>query len=224
MRSRSRSTTPVSRSQELLGAELARRGARDERLERRRAAPAGRRARRPRCARSAPGTATATSRASTPPTPTLKAFSTTTTRVAPVSASASGVGRERPEGRHAEHADPVAGVAPGVDRVLEGAEDRPHGHDHHVGAVDPVGRTSPPESRPVAAAKAAAARGMRLEGVELAQVREVADLGEGLGADHRADRDRVVGVEHLAGLVGRRAARRPGPGRAGRRPRRRGSG
>ena len=44
---------------------------------------------------------------------------------------------------------------------------------------------------------------MTLEGLPHALVGQVADLGEGFGADHGADRDRVGRVEHLARLVPR---------------------
>ena len=46
-----------------------------------------------------PVSAIATSVASTPPKPMLKAFSTTTTRLAPASAGVNLLGRERPEAR-----------------------------------------------------------------------------------------------------------------------------
>ena len=72
-----------------------------------------------------------------------------------------------------------------------------------LGVLGPVGAEQAAALAPEGLGELRGQGGDPLEGVELAEVGEVADLLEGLGADHRADRDRVVGVEHLARLVGR---------------------
>ena len=106
---------------------------------------------------------------------------------------ADGVHGERPERGDAEHADPHAVGAQLVDHVLDGAEHRAERDDDDVRVLGRYGRTRPPESRPNRPNSAAiAAVADDAERLLHAFVGQVADLGERLGADHGADRDRLA--------------------------------
>ena len=89
-----------------------------------------------------------------------------------------------------------------VDDLVDRAEHRAERDDDRLGVLARVRAEQP--------ARAASERLLELAGdprddverLHLLRVHEVLDLGERLGADHRADRHRVVGVEHLARLEG----------------------
>ena len=158
----------------------------------------------------------ATSVESTPPKPTLKAFSTTTTRRALASAS-----RTASMGNGRNEVMPSApmrmpGVALGVDDVLDRPEHRAHGDDHDVGVGAAVRVHQSARVAPEGLGELLGQLPDAPERLQLAGVREVAHLLERLGPDHGADGVRVVGIEQLAGLVGRQERvdlllRRAGP-------------
>ena len=116
---------------------------------------------------------------------------------------AHGFEREGAEGDDAEDADLVAGFTHFVDGVLDRAEHRAHGDDDGVGVVHAVAADE--------AARVAAEERLELvaqlrnhfQRLHLLLVRQVAHFHEGFGADHGADRDGIVGVQHLARLVRR---------------------
>ena len=110
------------------------------------------------------------------------------------------VERERAERRDAERADRDALLAQLVDGLLDRAEHRAERDDDRLGALGPVG---PHEPSGAAAERRLEVRGDLGDPVErehLLVVLERLDLHERLGTDHRADRHRVVRVEHLARL------------------------
>ena len=102
--------------------------------------------------------------------------------------------------------------------VLDRAEHRAQGDDDRLGVVG-CGTAGParPSSRPNACRELGRDLGDHVERLHLLGVREVLDLEERLGADHRADRHRFGRVEHLARLERAAGRRRPAPASA-RRP------
>ena len=137
--------------------------------------------------------------------PTASAFSSTTTRCAPASAARTASSGERPERGDAERPDRHAPVAQLVDGVLDGAEHRAERDDDRLARPSVrYGRDQPAGVRGrTRAANSSAICGDQRPAPHLPGVRQVAHLGERLGPDHRADRDRLGRVEHLARLVRR---------------------
>jgi len=90
-----------------------------------------------------------------------------------------------------------------VDDLLDRAQHRPERNDDQLGVFGAV---------PMKQAAGRAAEhllepgrdlGHEVEGLHLLDVREVSHLRERFGTDHRADRDRLVGIEYLARLEAR---------------------
>ena len=204
IRASSRSTSPWSRSRKVSGSQLARAASASIASSERRvigatAEPGDDGAQR---AARVVG-AMATSVESTPPKPMLNAFSTTTTRRAPASASRTALA-----GNGRNDVIPTTPIRSPASRRASTASlmvpsTEPRATTTVSASSVPVGAEQAPAARPKALGELRRERGDPLERLELAQVGEVADLLERLGPDHRPDRDRIVGVEHLAGLVGR---------------------
>ena len=160
-----------------------------------------------------------------PPRPTARHFSSTTTRFACRSASrsaASGNGRNEQI-----DTEPMrdAVVAHLVDDFLDRAVHRAERDDDRLGVLGAVGADEP--ARVAAELRLRTPRraaGISVERAQLLVVREVAHLGERLGADHRADRDRLGRIEHLPRLERRQVGIDLRLRRACRRARRRASG
>ncbi len=110
---------------------------------------------------------------------------------------------ERPEAGDAQHADLQAARAQFVHHVLDRAEHRAERDHDDLRIVEPV-RPDQPAGVP-AELDAELGRDRRddLQGLLHAFVGQVAHLGERLGADHGADRDRLGRVEHLSRVVPR---------------------
>ena len=145
--------------------------------------------------------------------PTASAFSSTTTRSRAAQRGAHRVQRERPERGDAERADlhtPSSRSSSTVSLIVPSTE--PSATTIGLG-VRRCG-TGGPGRRSRGRTRRRTPRRSRdqLQRLALPGVREVAHLGERLRADHRADRDRVGRVEHLARLVAAAGTRRPAAG------------
>ena len=105
---------------------------------------------------------------------------------------------KRSEALQRDRADRLPVLAQLVDDLDQRAEDGPQRHDHglRMGAV--VVLEQPARTAAESAAELSGDVRDQLERLQLLGVREVAHLGERLGPDHRADRHRLVRVEHLA--------------------------
>ena len=105
---------------------------------------------------------------------------------------------KRSEALQRDRPDRLPALAQLVDDLDQRAEDGSQRHDHglRVGAV--VVLEQPARAAPESAAEVGGDARDQLERLQLLGVREVAHLGERLGAHHRADRHRLVRVEHLA--------------------------
>ena len=90
-----------------------------------------------------------------------------------------------------------------VDHVLDRAVDRTHRDDERLGVAGFVGSKQTAgltAEAPLEFGRELLDQGQR---AVLLEILQVAHLGEGVGADHRADRDRIGGIEALHRLVGR---------------------
>ena len=111
--------------------------------------------------------------------------------------------REGAEGLDCEHADPDPGVAHLVDDLLDRPEDGAERHDDRLGTLGAVAAHQPARRASEVDGEALAHLRDRVQRQHLLGVAEVLDLEEGLWPDHRPDRHRLGGVEHVAGLEGR---------------------
>ncbi len=109
--------------------------------------------------------------------------------------------RERSERGDAQHADLHPGSPELVDSVLDRAQHRAERDDDGVRILGPV---MPDQAAGVPAELAGEGRGHlgdQPQRLVLPGVRQVAHLGERFRTDHRADRHRVVRIQHLPRLV-----------------------
>ena len=135
-----------------------------------------------------------------PPAPTANAFSTTTPASRCASALADLVERPRAEARDAERADatPSSRSSSTTSSIVPSTE--PSATTTVSASSIRYGRTSPPELAAERARELGGDPRDLVERLHLLGVHEVLHLGERLGPDHRADRHRLVRVEHLPRL------------------------
>ena len=110
------------------------------------------------------------------------------------------VERERAEALEGDGADRDALVAHLVDHVLDRAQHRAERQHQRLGVVGAVAAHEPAGGAAEGLLELVGELRDHVEGLHLLGVHEVLHLGEGLGPHHRADRDRVGGVELLARL------------------------
>ena len=94
-------------------------------------------------------------------------------------------------------------VAQLIDGVLDRPEYRAERNDDRLRVLGAVAAEQPAGVTPERVPEVAGDLGDQLERLHLLGVRQVAHLRERLGPDHRADRDRIVGVEDLARSIRR---------------------
>ncbi len=114
---------------------------------------------------------------------------------------AYGLGRERAEAGDAERPGAYPVVAELVERVLDRAEDRAERDDDQLGVLGTVRPHEPAAWPAELALEGGGDVRDQLKGLPHPLGRQVPHLGECLGADHGADRHRVLWVEYLARLV-----------------------
>jgi hypothetical protein len=103
-----------------------------------------------------------------------------------------------PEAAERERPDALAAIAQVVDDVLDRAEHRAQRDHDRVGVLQAVPAHEPARVAAERGGEVAGDARDRVEREPLLGVHEVAHLHERLRPDHRADRDRLVGIEHLA--------------------------
>ena len=111
--------------------------------------------------------------------------------------------RERPERLDAEDADRHSLFAQPVDRLLERADHRAESDDDRLRVFAAIAAHQPARGAAEARLELGGDARNVLERGKLLGVREVAHFHERLRPDHRADRDRLVGIEDLARRVRR---------------------
>ena len=89
-----------------------------------------------------------------------------------------------------------------VDDLVDRPEHRAERDDHRLGRLTRVRAHEAPGAPPELLLELAGDPRHEVERLHLLRVHEVLDLGERLGADHGADRHRIVRVEHLSRLEG----------------------
>ena len=116
---------------------------------------------------------------------------------------AQGAGGEGPERHQRDEADADAVGAHLVDHVLDGAVERAHRDDDQFRVGGLVLAQQAAGGAPEPALEFGGELFDERQRRVLLVILEIAHFGERVGPDHRADRDRVLGVEDLHRLIGR---------------------